>query len=500
MQYEDTVKRWEIFELRLPCKENDALFADAGLYAVFNRGERQFHADGYQDGNGSLIIRFMPDEEGEWSFHAGGPSLPIGGLGGEFLCLPADAEVHGPVCVVGTTHFAYVDGTTYTPFGTELSAWHIQNNASRAKTIRTLQTSAFNKARMSLMPKAEYRGPGESVFSPFAAGEDGELDFDRYNPAYFARLEECVANLAHHGVEAELVLFPASDADEEVIQLTPEQEERYIRYVVSRMAAYRNVWWTMADLVDDSPRRDQDWRQAFRILRECDYGHHLCTIHGTPAAYDWGVPWLTHISLRHEEVTISSTFTLQYEKPVIIDHCGFEGTGPEKENALTPEELVYRIWEGLARGGYVTHGESLSGSGNTCWSIHGGELLGESQPRIAFLRQLLFDLPGFLTYNRTRHDVSTIERQGEYSLSYFGAHRCTNRLFAMPDGEFAVDLIDTWNMTMERLDHTYHERFEIKLPGKLYYALRLQKVSEVSAIGKFDDQDVEPMLAVGDGD
>ncbi|MET3848126.1 DUF5605 domain-containing protein [Paenibacillus sp. OAE614] len=497
LQFEDTVKCWDVFELRLPIAPDDALYADAGLRAVFERGMRQLHADGFYDGNGSLIVRFMPDEEGEWSFHADGPSLPVDGMKGEFLCLPADPGVHGPVRVADATHFAYADGTAYTPFGTELSAWHIQNGASRAKTIRTLQASAFNKARMSLMPNVEYTGSGESNFSPFAFGEGGKLDFDRYNPAYFARLEECLQVLAQHGIEAELTLLPANEAD---VQLTPVQEERYIRYVVSRLAAYRNVWWTIADLGDGTLRRDKYWRCACRTVRECDYGQHLLTVHGAPAAYDWGAPWLTHISLRHEEVTIASTFTLQYEKPVMIDHCGYEGTGPGKENALTPEELVCRIWEGMARGGYVTHGESLVGSGGTCWSIHGGELQGESWPRIAYLRKLLSDAPDFLSYNRMRHDVSTIERQGEYALSYFGAHRCTSRLFAMPGGEFAADLIDTWNMKLERLDQTFQERFVIKLPGKLYYALRLQKVSGGLVTGTIAEEDTEPLLAVGDGD
>ncbi|WP_339319522.1 DUF5605 domain-containing protein [Paenibacillus sp. FSL R10-2734] len=500
MQYNDTVERWGIFELRLKSRDDDRLFADAELHALFNIGERQCESFGFYDGNGWLCIRFMPDEEGEWSFTLSGSEAPMGGYTGQFQCLAAKTDNHGPVHVAGTTHFVYADGTSFTPFGTQLLAWHMQESELRTRTLQTLQASPFNKARMSLLPMSEYKAVDEISASPFATSTDGQPDYDCYNPAYFARLEESVTDLDQLGVEAELILFPGNSTGEVTFQLTSEQEERYIRYVVSRFAAYRNVWWSMADVGDGSQRPDHDYRQAFRTLRECDYGHHLCTIHGTPSSYNCGAPWLTHISLRHEEPTICSSIILQYEKPVIIDHGGREGNGPERENALTAEELLRRIWEGMTRGGYVTHGEYLYTPQHTCWSIHGGELLGESVQRIMFMRNLLADAPGFLTYNRMRHDVSTIERQGEYYLPYFGGHRCTSRMFAVPSGEFSVDLIDTWNMTIDRLDQTYQDRFEIMLPGELYYALRLQKTNDAEVIASTNEEERVPVLAVDDGD
>ncbi|MDQ8737968.1 DUF5605 domain-containing protein [Paenibacillus sp. LHD-38] len=491
IQYQDAVERYGIFELRMKGNEDDRLYADSGLRAEFSNGERHFEAEGFYDGDGRLLIRFMPDEEGDWSFCVEGASAPSGGYAGQFRCLPAGDGNHGPVRVFGATHFAYADGKPYTPFGTLLAAWHVQDGSSRARTIRSLEALPFNKARMSVIPEAGHAATGEPAISPFAASPDGQPDGDRFEPAYFARLEECLESLSRIGVEAELILFPAGLEREGAIRLTPEQEERYIRYAVSRLSAYRNVWWTMADLGDGcGQRQDADWRTYFRTLRECDYGHHLTTIHGIPSAFDWGVPWLTHVSLRQEDVMIASDFTLQYEKPIVIDDCGREGTGSNPMDALTAEDMLYRIWEGLSRGGFAAHGETLRRADGTSWSVHGGELLGESGARIAFLRGLLEDAPSCLTYSRFSHDASTLVQKGEYYLQYYGPHRFTSRAFAMQEGEFAVDLIDTWNMTVERLDQTYQQRFQIKLPGELHGALRVRKIGESTPLDEPDKEQV----------
>lgn len=477
IQYEQTVERWEKFELLLAVREDDGLFADAGVLAVFRKGERRFESEGFYDGDGRLLVRFMPDEEGDWTFRVEGRNAPAGGYAGGFRCLPAEEGNRGPVRVADATHFEFADGTPFTPFGTAAEAWHVQESPRRSRTIRTLERSPFNKVRMSVMPPAEHVSAGEAA-SPFAAGPDGRPDFDRFEPVYFARLEEDVENLARLGIEAELVLLPAHW--KRGARPTAEQEERYIRYVVSRLAAYRNVWWSMEEAAAEDAN-PEDWRCRFRTLRECDYGHHLSTIHGSPSSCDWGVPWLTHISLRHEDVKLASDFTLQYEKPVVMDDCGREGIGPAREDGLTAEEMTYRIWEGLARGGYAAHGEALPQADGASWSIHGGELLGESAARIAFLRGLTEEAPGGMTYSRARHDAATLEKRGEYYLQYFGPHRFSSRVFALPDGKYAVDLIDTWRMTIDPLEGTYEQRFEIKLPGETFRALRLRRVGEGGA-------------------
>jgi hypothetical protein len=44
----------------------------------------------------------------------------------------------------------------------------------------------------------------------------------------------------------------------------------------------------------------------------------------------------------------------------------------------------------------------------------------------------------------------------------------------MPEGfTYAVDIIDTWNMTITRLEGTYSGTFRVTLPALPYMALRI---------------------------
>lgn len=394
-----------------------------------------------------------------------------------------------PLPELGPTHFAYADGTPFVPFGTTVLAWHVQDGAHRARTIRTLERSPFNKVRMSLIPPVEaFDIPAareRAASLPFAARPGGGYDPERYDVEYFAKVESCIEALLTLGIEVELILFPAGLERWGLDRLTPEQEAGYVRYAVARLAAYRNVWWSMADAGGNGCRKEpEEWERLFRTLRECDFGRHPATLHAPPDGCDWGAPWLTHASLRHEDVRLASAYTGYFAKPIAVDDCGREGIGEERRDALTAEELVCRIWEGFARGGCVAHGESLRQPDGRWWSMHGGTLLGESPVRIDFLRSLLEAAPSGLVYNRDRYDASTLERAGEYYLQYFGPHRFTSRAFALPAGEYAADLIDTWNMTITTLDRSFEHRFEIELPGELHYALRLRRIGEGSALSE----------------
>jgi hypothetical protein len=64
---------------------------------------------------------------------------------------------------------------------------------------------------------------------------------------------------------------------------------------------------------------------------------------------------------------------------------------------------------------------------------------------------------------------------GRYYLAYFGNSRPLFRTFAMPPGTaYAVDVIDTWNMTVETLDAKCEGTFRIDLPAREYIAVRIR--------------------------
>ena len=64
-----------------------------------------------------------------------------------------------------------------------------------------------------------------------------------------------------------------------------------------------------------------------------------------------------------------------------------------------------------------------------------------------------------------------------YILIYLGAGQSRFRMVtAAPGTKYLVDVIDTWNMTIERFDHPMAGTFRVELPGRPFIALRLVAV------------------------
>ncbi|MDU0199546.1 DUF5060 domain-containing protein [Paenibacillus sp. MAH-36] len=477
--YTRNVERWGIFELTLEGPSLGNPFTDIQLSARFRKGRNEAYAEGFYDGNGKYRIRFMPEEEGQWLFETSSSFAGMDRLQGEFACTSAaNTNNHGPVRVKDSVYFEYADGTRYTPIGTTSYVWHLQDKEVQEQTLRTLREAPFNKIRMLVFPKSYLFNDREPAIYPFEGSPESGFDYSRIVPDYFTHLEKRVKELAELGVQAELILFHPYDEGRWGFDRMPQEaDDRYVRYIVSRFAAFSHVWWSLANEYDlMTHKKLDDWSRLFRIVQECDYGGHLRSIHNCQTLYDFGTPWTTHASIQHADVKVISECTKQYGKPVMIDECGYEGNLDTRWGSLTPEELLCRVWEGTCRGGHVTHGETYWNTESIIWWSHGGELQGKSMRRIEFLKGIMEEAPAQLAYTSDSYDAATLSVRGEYYLQYFGPHRFAYREFSLPEGTYQVDLIDTWNMVITPIEGKHEGRFRIDLPGKLYYALRIQKV------------------------
>lgn len=137
--------------------------------------------------------------------------------------------------------------------------------------------------------------------------------------------------------------------------------------------------------------------------------------------------------------------------------------------------MVRRIWDGVVRGGYVTHGETYYRPDEQIWWSKGGELVGEATERIAFLRHILADAPGgILDPILPAEDVPKAGVPGEYLLYYLGASQALWRTITMPHGTgYHVDVIDTWNMTIRRQPGMHAGTIRVDLPAREYMAIRI---------------------------
>ena len=476
------VERWGMYELALDGPGDGNPFFDVELRVRFGLGERAVEVDGFYDGDGVYRARFMPDEIGVWSWTTTSNRPELEGRAGQFSCVLPSVGNHGPVQVQDTYHFGYADGTPYYPFGTTCYAWIHQGDELEEQTLSTLRSAPFNKVRMCVFPKDYIYNRNEPHYYPFARGETGETDWDRFDPAFFHHLEKRVGALLELGIEADVILFHPYDRWG-YSKMSAKQDFRYLRYLVARLAAFRNVWWSMANeydfLLETKPMAQ--WDLFFRIVHKNDPYGHPCSIHNGDVKknYDHTRPWVSHVCIQNWDVKRAREWRKQYAKPVIDDECEYEGNIPMPWGNITAQELVHRFWIMVTNGCYAGHGETYVHLEDVLWWSKGGVLHGQSWQRIGFLREIMEEGPGPLEPVEDAWVWTRVSggKRGNYRLFYFGEHQPTGWSFGLPEGvRYEADVIDTWEMTVETLPGTFENVREVPLPGKPYVALRIRPV------------------------
>ena len=257
----------------------------------------------------------------------------------------------------------------------------------------------------------------------------------------------------------------------------PENDDRYVRYLVARLAAFRNVWWSLAneyDLVEG--KTTADWDRLFRLVQACDPFAHPRSIHNCRAFYDHAKPWVTHASIQHSDLVRVTEWRQAYARPVVVDECCYEGNIDRAWGNITAQEMNHRFWEGTVRGGWVGHGETYLHPDDILWWSKGGELHGTSPARVHFLRSIIEEAPAWLdSTDRFGRHYPALHHGDDYFLVYLGNRQPARMELALPEGQaYAVEIIDTWAMTVETLPGQHRSTVTITLPGRPYQALRLR--------------------------
>lgn len=465
--FAQSAERWGVYEVTLHGPAIGNPFVDVEVGARFEMGHRTVDVDGFYDGEGTYRVRFMPDAVGDWTYTTHSNRAELNGKTGKFACTPAGAGNHGPVRVRNTTHFGYEDGTPYVPVGTTSYAWTHQDEALQEQTLATLRTAPFNKMRMCVFPKSYAYNANEPVYYPFV-----DKDFTRFHPAFFAHLEKRVRDLEALGIEADLILFHPYDRWG-YAKMGAANDDRYLRYVIARLSAYRNVWWSVAnewDLVKG--KTTADWDRYFHIIEQRDPYRHLRSIHHSRVMYDHSKPWVTHVSIQGDEFEKTPEWIATYKKPVIFDECQYEGNIPKRWGSISAQEMTRRFWLGTVYGAYVGHGETYLDPHDILWWSKGGVLHGESPKRVAFLRKILEDAPG-LDNVSAYYPAAGVP--GQYYLFYFDSHQPAEYEFDLAkDVKYRADLIDPWEMTVKPVAGVFEGKFVMKLPGRPGLAVRFR--------------------------
>lgn len=500
------VERWCVFEVEVKGKIEGNPFVDYQINGCFESKNESKVVEGFYDGDGTYRVRFMPSFCESYHYSIQGTGIE-GIIEDDFEVIEASEHNHGPVKVAHQYHFAYEDGTPYFSIGTTCYVWAHQSLELQEKTLKTLETSAFNKIRFCIFPKHydynfneprtyPYIGTPvdssqltKSNFWQFLGKPEGnDWNLEQFNPEHFQHIEKQIIELMELGIEADLIVMHPYDRWG-FSQMTKEQDDLYWRYVLARFSAYRNVWWSLANEYDLMSKKNlQDWERYASLICQYDPYNHLRSIHNCGPFYDYSKPWITHCSIQRQDIYKSSELVgewrQRWNKPIVLDEIAYEGNIQHGWGNISGEELVRRFWEATCRGGYAGHGETYMHPEEILWWSHGGDLHGESPARFKFLQSIMAQFPetGLMPYNKASWDEVVGTKQSimldkSFFLYYYGFNRPSFREIYIDDAtEYEVDVIDTWEMTINNVG-VFSGKFTVSLPGKSYMAVRLRRKS-----------------------
>lgn len=488
-----TIEKYGLFELTLQAQQPAMLTVPC---AVFSMGSLRFSVSAFYDGEGKYLVRFMPCEPGVWCYTIQWEGKETQG---EFTCVDVGASRHGPVQAEGYD-FRHADGYRYLPFGTTCYAWTHQPEALQVQTLESLKTAPFNKLRMCVFPKHMPYNHNEPELFPFHKNKEGKWDVYRPNKPYWDHLDVCLDQLATLGIEADLILFHPYDCWG-FSSLSHEDSLAYVTYCVARLAAHANVWWSLANEYDFIfSKTIEEWCEIGALVAMLDPYKHMLSIHNCFALFP-KQDWMTHVSVQTVELEKLPLWRKEFEIPIVVDECGYEGDIEFNWGNISAFEMVHRFWQVLSRGGYCTHGETFYREDEVLWWAKGGLLYGKSAERIGFLRTLLESVPNAMVPQARKELAANPNAAADgggngYFRAFFAlpeADRALRMLTMTPPiisnddtrlhylgracpvlldvklpeaGKYRVEAIDCWEMTRSILEECAGGTTRVWLPGK----------------------------------
>lgn len=507
------MRQYEMFELEFRGTEPEGSFVEIDLEAVFSCEGEKRTVKGFYAGNGIYKVRFLPEKAGTYTWKVTG----ILEQEGEACCegvspvVPQDAGArqgsgHGPVRAE-EMHFVHADGTPFYPFGTTVYALIHQEDRLTEETMESLKNAPFNKIRFCVFPKHYDFNHNEPPYYAFDKKEDGSWDVNRPCFAFWERLEKILARLEKMAVQADLILFHPYDRWG-FAGMPQEDNLIYLDYLLRRIAAFPNVWWSLANEYDLCEAKSiGDWEQIEDFVAQHDPYRHLLSNHNCFKNWDFTRPHITHACIQSKVLNKVAEWRRQYQKPVVIDECCYEGNIQHIWGSISGREMTNRFWRVVTMGGYCTHGETfLDPEQEVLWWSKGGRLKGESPARIAFLRQIVEQLPGPIEPVENRimklihmtdeekeqlsaqgnHFVKAMLRMGgelidfcnsefvyqghcgeDAYLTFYDRRTCAEDVLELPETHsYKIELIDTWDMTRTVLAEKAKGSTKLSLPGR----------------------------------
>ncbi len=369
------VKKWGLFERSVVNPQKyDNPFSDDELNTMFlSPSGREIRFAGFFDGDGRggnqghiWKFRFMPDEVGQWRYKA---AFGDGRIAEEGRFEVVENEnCKGPIRPDATNPrwIRQADGTPFflkcylklRNFQTEDDRWKDENQ-------ELLISRGYNCLLANGLPVRQYndklaRWPHTFIWQT----NDGRVDYSRYDLKSWRRLEEELSFLGDNGIVVFLFdgLFGGNNKPD--IKQIPDKE-KYIRYVLSRLAPFWNITWNLGF----------EWQEFLTVrqvvqfaslIKELDPWRHMLSVHGTPGDFPFcDAKWTDYVNLQTKMVNkVTPEILEQLNRFIIKNYCKkpiFASEVLWENNSYTPdldgEGIRKAGWTILMAGGFFAYAD-----------------------------------------------------------------------------------------------------------------------------------------------
>ncbi len=407
----DFIGQYELFEItaRVQQPANGNPFRDMSLLAVFTpAGGEDIPVQGFCDSPDGAVfrLRFCPTIPENAPRGADKRLLPFKyAFHGVFTDVDGTVPFSGSFTVTNGTnpgpvivnpknprHFIFA-GTRWPYFHLGYTALFLldphNTRAEIADALDAIVKAGYTKVRFLLI--GQWRK--DVLLGPLPAWPiqpDGAVDYERFNAAYWQRVDAAVEFLQDRNVVAECILLGPGVDTAPKFTWGSEHEDAFIRYAVARLSAFSNVWFNLGYEYNDQRPGFLGAAKLEQTLRDADHYQRLVTVLPDERLAWNEQAWISFI----EEQFFGNPLKLNQRaqeamvanKPYVNESYGWPET-PGKAFG-TAEELRRDHWAITMGGGYGTYTD-----GTELAYLTGKPGRGAAKKTLPLLRRLLEATP-----------------------------------------------------------------------------------------------------------
>ncbi len=403
------VSKWSTYDIQLTGNHHANGYADGTyLIATFTAPDKSTQiVSGFWDGGADFRVRFVPTQTGTWSYTIRSNDAMLNSQSGTINASAAKPGEHGFLRTDPKHKYCFVwdDGTRYFMWGQIYDDIVATALATSDKVWQTaIDNSAahgFSKIRLNVCSDLASSGwtgrdsawsvlrHGYPYVTVYTASNSQQPNRDQLNLAYWQKLDQIIDYIHSKGLVADLMIVnPYNDNN---VFGTGAQNDRLIKYTVSRYAAYDNViwclcWeWGVSSAAAGQKQHKADFDRFGELVRDNDpwlangAAMRPLTIHSnTQINFPFfGSRWPTEVCIqfgpRNEKYRYGDqwgnagiVYNLGHNMPVVNDEYGYIND----EGGVTMTRLQSRqaIWGIATAGGYGSQGDwTVYGTGSAKW-------------------------------------------------------------------------------------------------------------------------------------